>query len=63
MKAGFDALMHDVCVRWGWCGAVKDGKSLHVTDFIPKSGLVTADQLVNWVFLGDGMDPCTNPNK
>jgi len=49
--------MHEVCVKLGYCGSVKDGKRLHVTMFIPDQGTVTGDQFVEWVFLGDGQDP------
>lgn len=56
-KAGFDALWDDLCAGWGYCGTVKNGKAICVTDFIPERGLVTADQFVDWVFLGDAMEP------
>jgi hypothetical protein len=56
-KTAFEALMEVVCPGWGFCGTIKDGRPLHVTDFIPERGLVTADQFVTWVFLGDGMNP------
>lgn len=62
-KTGFDALMHVVCPEWGFCGTIKDGRPLHVTDFIPERGPVTADQFVSWVFLGDGMDPDAGPHR
>jgi hypothetical protein len=57
-KLGYDALMHEVCVGWGYCGCMKDGQPLHVDLFIPAEGPVTADQFVEWVFLADN----TNPN-
>lgn len=63
IKAGYDALMHDVCARMGWCGVVVDGKPLHVNDFIPNSGLVTADQFVDWLFRAEGMDPNSKPEQ
>ena len=56
-ESAFDALMHDVCVKYGFCGCVREGKQLHVTAFIPIEGVVSADQFVEWVFLADGMDP------
>jgi hypothetical protein len=34
----FDGMMHEFCVGIGFCGCVKDGKPLHVTDFIQKPG-------------------------
>jgi hypothetical protein len=56
-KTGYDALMQEVCVRWGFCGCVKDGKPLHVDLLIPAGGTVSADQFVEWVFLADNLDP------
>lgn len=53
----FDMLLQEVCVGLGWCGSVKDGKPLHVTDFIPASGAVTADQFADWLILADACDP------
>jgi hypothetical protein len=53
---GFDSLMHDACVVWGYCGCIKDGQSLHVSLFVPPEGLVTADQFVEWLFLADNLN-------
>ncbi len=53
----FDALMHEVCVERGWCGSVLDERRMHVTDFLPANGSVTADQFVGWLFAADGVDP------
>lgn len=53
----FDGMMHEFCVGYGWCGAIVDGKDLHVTDFVPESGIVTADQFVCWLIKADGLDP------
>lgn len=62
-KTGYDALMERVCVGLGFCGCVKHGKPLHVDDFIPPSGPVTADQFVEWVFLADNMNPNADPKR
>ena len=59
----FDALMHEVCVERGWCGAIVDDRPLNVTDFLPASGTVTADQFVNWLFEADGVDPNEDRTK
>ena len=56
-KPGFNALMHEVCVGRGWCGGLVNDEPSHVTDFIPESGSVTADQFVDWLFEADDMDP------
>jgi len=53
----FDGMLHEVCVSLGWCGCVKDGKPLHITDFIPETGLVSADQFARWLIMADGLDP------
>jgi hypothetical protein len=53
----FDEMLREFCVRLGWCGGVKDGKALHVTDFIPETGPVSADEFVRWLIVADGFDP------
>lgn len=53
----FDGMMHEFCVGLGWCGSVKDGRLLHVTDFIPKTGRVSADEFARWLIMADGLDP------
>lgn len=49
--------MTEVCVDRGWCGSIVHGRPLHVTDFLPDSGVVTADQFACWLFAADGVDP------
>lgn len=46
--------MHQVCVGWGHCGSVMEGKYVHVIDFIPKSGMITASQFAEWVMMAEG---------
>ena len=50
-------MMHDFCVNKGWCGSVIDGQASHVTNFIPESGIVTADQFITWLMKAEGVDP------
>ena len=52
----FDGMMHEFCVKLGYCGSVKDGKPLHVSDFIPKTGPVSADPFAKWLIAADGFD-------
>jgi len=52
----FDGMMYEYCVRRGWCGSVKDGKPLHVSDFIPDTGPVFAHEFVGWLILAEGFD-------
>lgn len=59
----FDALMHEVCGGLGFCGGRSGDRAVHVTDFIPDEGTVTADEFVILVFLGDGMDPARDPER
>ncbi|CAH0353714.1 hypothetical protein [Sphingobium sp. CECT 9361] len=59
----FDALMHEVCVERGWCGAIVNDRPMHVTDFLPESGTVTADQFVGWLFDADGVNPDVDREK
>lgn len=56
-NSGYDALMHEVCVGWGFCGSIKDGQPTHVDFLIPKAGPVSADQFVEWVFIAEDLDP------
>ena len=62
-KTGYDALMHRICVGLGFCGSVKDGKPIHVSDFIPDAGIVAADQFVEWVFLAENMNPTSECDR
>jgi hypothetical protein len=53
----FDGMMHEFCVKLGYCGGVKDGEPFHVTHFIPEAGPVSADQFARWLIVADGFDP------
>ncbi|WP_260926800.1 hypothetical protein [Novosphingobium sp. 9] len=59
----YNSLMHEVCVDRGWCGGIVDNRPSHVDDFIPKTGPVSAEQFVDWLFLADGVDPSSEPAK
>jgi len=45
----FDGMMHDYCVTHGFCG-------LSVTDVIPNSGVVSADEFVGWLLKAEAFD-------
>lgn len=60
-QSNFEALMHEACAVWGFCGCIKNDKPLHVTDFIPSEGPVSADQFVEWLFLADDLNPNSAP--
>jgi hypothetical protein len=53
-KPNFETLLIAVCVGHGYCGSVQNGRFVHVTDFIPERGQVTAEEFVDWVFMADG---------
>jgi hypothetical protein len=53
----FDGMIHEFCVTPGWCGGVKNGKPLHVSDVIPETGRVSADEFARWLIKADGLDP------
>lgn len=40
----FDLLLADVCVRLGFCGGLVNGTLRHVTDLLPSTGAVTAEE-------------------
>lgn len=52
----FDGMMHEFCVKLGYCGTVRDGRPLLVSDFIPETGLVSADQFARWLIAADGLE-------
>ena len=56
-------LMNKVCVGLGFCGCMKNDKPLHVDDFIPPYGMVTADQFAEWVILADNLNPNLAPSE
>ena len=51
----FDGMMHEVSAGMGFCGGVVDDEPRHVIDYIPLSGVVTADQFASWVLEAEGM--------
>ncbi|MEP3889648.1 MAG: hypothetical protein ABJN69_04225 [Hellea sp.] len=53
----FDGMMYDYCVNKGWCGSVVDGQALHISQFIPEEGLVSADQFVTWLMKAESYNP------
>jgi hypothetical protein len=53
-RSDFDGLMRAVCVGYGYCGSLQDDGFVHVTDFIPQRGRVTAEQFLDWLFIADG---------
>ncbi|WP_112310858.1 hypothetical protein [Pseudogemmobacter bohemicus] len=56
-KTGFDRLACEVCAKYGFCGSGHTGTFVHVTDFLPESGPVTAEQFTDWLLIADGYDP------
>jgi|JI10StandDraft_1071094.scaffolds.fasta_scaffold73858_3 hypothetical protein len=56
-------LMNKVCVGLGYCGCIKGDKPIHVDDFIPSYGMVTAAQFAEWVILAEGLNPTLAPSE
>lgn len=56
-------LQNKVCVGLGYCGTIKNGRPLHVDDFIPSYGMVTAEQFAEWVILADNVNPNLAPSE
>lgn len=59
MNDDYRALQQAVCAGMGWCGSVINGQARHVSQLIPKSGVVTADNFVDWLFEAEGYDALT----
>ena len=59
MSVAYDKLLNEVCVRLGFCGSVVDGQPLHVDQFLPKGGPVTAEGFATAVFRAEGWDPAS----
>jgi hypothetical protein len=53
-QTDFDRFLRAVCVGYGYCGSLQDEEFVHVTDFIPERGTVTAGQFIDWLFIADG---------
>ena len=56
----FDGTIREFCVKLGWCGCVTDGKRLHVSNFIPETGPVSADEFARWLIAAERLSIPTN---
>ena len=58
----FDLLLWDICGGNGFCGGIVNNRPTHVTDLLPASGMVSAEEFARLVIRAedDGGDP---PNK
>ncbi|MFK8251224.1 hypothetical protein [Ancylobacter terrae] len=56
-RSGFDRLLLAACATYGYCGSLQDEGFVHVTDFIPERGRVTAEQFIDWLYMADE-EPC-----
>jgi hypothetical protein len=63
VKLGYHTLIDEICLKWRFCGCIKDDQVVHVDLFVPPDGLVTADQFVEWVFLANNINPYSNPAR
>ena len=50
--SNFSAMMQEYCVGLGYCGS-----DFHVTDLMPKEGIVSADQFVCLLLQAEGLEP------
>jgi hypothetical protein len=57
MRAAYDKLLEEVCVRLGFCGSVVDGQTLDVDQFLPESGVLTNEEFAVALFKAEGWDP------
>lgn len=57
MRYAYDQLLEEVCVRFGFCGSVVDGRPLHVDQFLPQAGILTSAEFAAALFKAEGWDP------
>lgn len=57
MRAAYDKLLEEVCIRFGFCGSVVDGQPLHVDQFLPQTGILTDQKFADALFKAEGWDP------
>lgn len=55
--AAYDSLLNDVCVRLGFCGSVVHDEPLHIEQFLPQTGGLSADDFADALFKAEGLDP------
>lgn len=53
----FVRLLNELCSQLGCCGGSADGRRKHVTDYIPATGLVMAEEFAVWTLQAEGIDP------
>ncbi len=58
----FDLLLRDMCVRLGFCGGLVNEKPTHVTDLLPATGLVTAEEFAKLAISAE-CDQRSSPDK
>jgi hypothetical protein len=57
MSKAYDKLLNEVCVGLGFCGSIVDDQPLHVDQFLPTNGLVTAEAFADALFKAEGWSP------
>lgn len=50
----FDLLLHDICVKGGFCGGLVEDQPIHVTDILPTKGVVTPEEFATLVLQAEG---------
>jgi len=55
----FDLLLHDICVKGGFCGGLVKDQPIYATDLLPTNGIVTSEEFATLVLRaeGDGGSP------
>lgn len=57
MRAAYDNLLEEVCVRLGFCGSIVDGQPVSVDQSIPEDGVLTKTAFADALFKAEGWDP------
>jgi hypothetical protein len=57
MRAAYNNLLEEVCVRFGFCGSVLNDQPRHVDQLLPHSGKLTDEDFADALFKAEGWDP------
>lgn len=59
----FDELLHEICVKWGYCGCSKNDTTINVSLLIPSNGPITSELFTTLVLIADDVNPYISTEK